>query len=60
MNSDKIQELIDHMEPEEAASALSVVLRKILPLLTEETRLNLISNLVDTPSHEKVSSLVHL
>ena len=60
MGSDKIQEIIDHMEPEEAASALLTVLRKIFPLLTEETRLSLISNLVDAPSHEKVSSLVHL
>jgi hypothetical protein len=60
MSSDKIQELIDHMEPEEAASALSMALQKIFPLLREETRLNLISNLMDAPSNEKVTSLVHL
>ncbi len=60
MSSDRIQKMIDQMEPEEAASALSTVLRDLFPLLTEETRLDVISNLVGVSSDEKVSSLVHL
>jgi len=60
MSTDKIQKLVDHMEPEEAALALTSVLRKVFPLLEEEARLKLVSNLVGTPSDEKVTSLVHL
>lgn len=60
MNADKIQILVDHMEPEEAASALTSVLGKLFPLLEDEARLKLVSNLVGTPSDEKVTSLVHL
>ena len=60
MSTDKIQKLADHMEPEEAALALASVLGKVFPLLKEETRLKLVSNLVGAPSDEKVTSLVHL
>jgi hypothetical protein len=60
MSSERIQEMIDRLEPEEAASALSRALRDLFPLLTEETRSNVISNLVGASSDEKVTSLVHL
>ncbi len=61
MSTDVIQKLVDNMDPEEAALALAGVLRKLLPLLEEETRLKLVSNLVGTtPSDEKLTSLVHL
>ena len=48
------------MEPEAAALALAGMLSKLFPLLEEETRLKLVSNLVGTPSDEKLASLVHL
>jgi len=60
MISDKIQKLVDAVEAEEAALALAGMLSKLFPLLEEETRLKLVSNLVGTPSDEKVASLVHL
>jgi len=60
MISDKIQKLVDVMEPEAAALALAGMLSKLFPLLEEETRLKLVSNLVGTPSDEKLASLVHL
>ncbi len=60
MISDKIQKLVDAMEPEEGALALAGMLSKLFPLLEEGTRLKLVSNLVGTPSDEKVASLVHL
>lgn len=60
MSTDKIQKLVDNMEPEEAALALASVLGKVFPLLEEETRLKLVSNLVGAPSDEKMTSLVHL
>jgi hypothetical protein len=59
-DTDKIEKLVDSMEPEETASVLSIVLRKIFPLLKEDTRLSLVSNLVGASTDEKVSSLVHL
>ena len=60
MISDEIQKLLNAMEPEEAALALAGMLSKLFPLLEEETRLKLVSNLVGTPSDEKLASLVHL
>ena len=60
MISDKIQKLVDAIEPEEAALALAGILSKLFPFLAEETRLKLVSNLVGTPSDEKLASLVHL
>ena len=43
---DKIQELINSMDPEEAASAIAVVMKKFFPLLGEDARLNFVVNLV--------------
>ena len=60
MSTNKIQKLVDNMAPEEAALALSGILKRLLPLLKEETRLELVSNLVGTSSDEKLNSLVHL
>ncbi len=60
MDIKKIEDLILKMAPEEAASFLSGILKKVFPLLEEETRLTVISNLVGDASNEKVSSLVHL
>ena len=60
MISDKIQKLVDAVEPEAAALALAGMLTKLFPLLEEETRLELVSNLIGTPSDEKLTSLVHL
>ena len=60
MSTDKIRKLVDNMAPEEAALALAGVLKKLFPLLEDETRLELVSNLVGTSSDEKVTSLVHL
>ena len=56
----EIQKWVDAVEPAEAALALAGVLSRLFPLLEEETRLELVSNLIGTPSDEKVTSLVHL
>lgn len=42
MNVDKIQDLINNMEPQEAASALAFVLKDLFPLLDEDDRINLL------------------
>jgi hypothetical protein len=56
----EIQKWVDAVEPVEAALALAGVLGRLFPLLEEETRLELVSNLIGTPSDEKLTSLVHL
>ncbi|MBT3258415.1 MAG: hypothetical protein HN366_18435 [Deltaproteobacteria bacterium] len=56
----EIQKWVDAVEPREAALTLAGVLSRLFPLLEEETRLELVSNLIGTPSDEKLTSLVHL
>ncbi len=55
-----IQKLVESIAPEEAASTLIDVLGSLFPLLEEETRFKLVSNLMGAPSDEKLASLVHL
>jgi|GEM_PF-756973 len=60
MSTDVIQKLVDNMAPDAAAFTLIRVLTNVFPLLEEETRVELVSNLIGTPSDEKLASLVHL
>lgn len=60
MSVDKIIELADNMEPQEAASALALVIKNLFPLLDEDTRINFVMDLIGDSGDDKVSSLVHL
>ena len=60
MNADKIQELVNKMEPQEAASALSFVIKGLFPLLDEDARIKFVMNLIGDSGDDKVTSLVHL
>lgn len=60
MSTDKLQEIIDSMEPEEAASAIAIILKRLFPLLHEEARLRFVVNLIGDSGDDKVTSLVHL
>ncbi len=60
MSVEKIQKLTDSMEPQEAASAIGLVMKTLFPLLNEEVRLKFVMNLVGESTEDKVSSLVHL
>ncbi len=60
MSVDKIQEIIDTMEPQEAASAIGLVMKTLFPLLDEEDRLKFVMSLVGESTEDKVASLVHL
>jgi hypothetical protein len=60
MSVDKIQELINDMEPQEAASALAFVIKNLFPLLDEATRIKFVMDLIGDSGEDKVSSLVHL
>ena len=60
MSKNDIQQIVDRMEPEEAASAIALVTKKLFPLLDEESRLRFVMNLVGESAEDKVASLVHL
>lgn len=60
MSPSKIEELVDSMEPEKAATELVRVMKKLYPLLREEARLSFVMNLVGESGEDKVGSLVHL
>ena len=60
MSVDKIQDLINNMEPQEAASALSFVIKDLFPLLNEDIRIKFVMDLIGDSGNDKVSSMVHL
>jgi hypothetical protein len=55
-----IREILEGMDPDQALSEIAGVLKKILPLVTEEERLNFVVNLIGGESSDKVASMVHL
>lgn len=60
MSVDKIQELVNNMEPQEAVSALSFVIKGLFPLLDEDARIRFVMNLIGDSGDDKVTGLVHL
>ena len=60
MSTDKIQELLDSLEPEEAATTITTVMKNLFPLLDEEARLRFVVELIGESGDEKDASLVHL
>jgi len=60
MSVDKIQELVNNMEPQKAVSALSSVIKDVLPLLDEDTRIKFVMHLIGDSGDDKISSMVHL
>jgi len=60
MSVDKIQELVNNLEPREAASALACAINNLLPLLNEDARIKFVMDLMGDSGDDKVSSLVHL
>jgi hypothetical protein len=55
-----LEQLLNKLEPEEALKEIAHVVRKLLPLLDENARLDFIVNLIGDEGSDKVSSLVHL
>jgi hypothetical protein len=55
-----IQEILEGMDPVRALHEVAGVLKKILPLVTDEERLNFVVNLIGSESSDKVASMVHL
>lgn len=57
---EEILKIVDRMDPEEALTELSKVLKMLFSTLGEETRSEFLWNLMGESRGDKVSSLVHL
>ena len=55
-----IKELLARMAPEAALDEIGTALKKLLPTVSEENRLNFVINLIGGAGDDKVASLVHL
>ena len=55
-----IQELLARMAPEAALEEIGTALKKLLPTVSEENRLNFVVNLIGGTGDDKVASMVHL
>lgn len=60
MTASTIQKSVDELEPAQAASAIAVVMKKLWPVLDEDTRIKFVMGLVGESASDKVTSLVHL
>lgn len=57
---DELEKLLGGMEPEEAARAIAKAARGVFPLLGEEQRREVITQMLGDPGADKVVGLVHL
>jgi hypothetical protein len=55
-----IQEFLEGLEPEAALDEIAAALKKLLPAVSQEGRLNFVMNLIGGAGDDKVSSMVHL
>jgi len=56
----ELQEILSMMEPAAALSALAPALKNILAHLDEEERVKFVTDMIDDPDGDKISSMVHL
>jgi hypothetical protein len=57
---DELGKLLGGMEPEDAAKAIAKAAREIFPLLSEDRRRDVITEMLGDPGGDKVAGLVHL
>jgi len=57
---DELGKILGSMDPEEAASTIAKAAREIFPLLDEEKRRDVITQMLGEPGEDKVVGLVHL
>ncbi|MFH1241552.1 MAG: hypothetical protein V1689_04240 [Pseudomonadota bacterium] len=60
MSTEKLRQVIGQMEPREAASAISLVLKDLFSVMDERDRVQFVVNLLGNSGNDKVASLVHL
>lgn len=56
----EIEQILNQLDPEEAANKTAAALKQLLPLLGEEGRNRFIMNLLGETGQDKISSMVHL
>jgi hypothetical protein len=56
----RIQELLDRLPPETALMEIAAALKKLLPAISEEGRLEFVKQIAGGAGDDKVASLVHL
>ncbi len=56
----RIEERLDRMAPDKALKEVEGALKKILPLVLDEERLNFVVNLIGGAGDDKTASMVHL
>lgn len=57
---DEFVNLLGSMDPQDAAKAIAKAAREIFPLLEEEERREVITQMLGDPGGDKVVGLVHL
>lgn len=55
-----ILKFLDRMSPEAALGEIAQALKKLLPAVSEEERLNFVMQIVGSRGDDKVASMVHL
>ena len=60
MSTDRIQQIMENMEPEEALAALARAAGRLFPLLGDEALTQIVVSLVGQAEGDKVASMVHL
>ena len=56
----EIKKILDRLAPEAALAEIAGALRELLPLVSDEVRLNFVVKLIGGASDDKVASMVHL
>ena len=60
MSKGRIQQVIDAMDPLEAAAEMADAAKKLFSLLGEESLRDFLSNLIGNGGRDKIAGLVHL
>jgi hypothetical protein len=60
MDRNKVQQLIESLDPEEALAAMARAVKNLFPLTSQEARLQFVVDLIGEGEQDKVTSMVHL
>ncbi len=57
---EKIKDLVNSMDPKDAAAEIAAVMKALFSLLDEGARLEFVMNIIGDTGEDKVGGLVHL
>ena len=55
-----LEQFIDQMTPDEAIQAVTPIIKRLFPYISEKSRLNFLEAFTSQESHDGVAGLVHL